>query len=99
MKRTREVIDGKDVYINDSFRDFNSLEDYVNYKIDLLNNNRYKAFSGNLNEFADRVHRGGYATDPNYSKVLNSIIASAKHGGILKFQDGGLLEGKEWVKR
>lgn len=43
IKRTREVIDGKDVYINDSFRDFASLEDYAKYKISLLNNNRYKA--------------------------------------------------------
>lgn len=97
-KRTREVVNGKDIYINDSFRDFNSLEDYVNYKINLLNNNRYQAFSGDVSEFADRVHKGGYATDPNYSRVLNKIIASAKHGGVLKFQQGGITQGKEWVK-
>lgn len=97
-KRTREVVNGKEVYINDSFRDFNSLEDYANYKIDLLNNNRYQAFSGDVSEFANRVHKGGYATDPNYSKVLNKIIASAKHGGVLKFQQGGITQGKEWVK-
>lgn len=97
-KRTREVVNGKDVYINDSFRDFNSLEDYVNYKINLLNNNRYRAFSGDVSEFADRVHKGGYATDPNYSRVLKKIIASAKHGGVLKFQQGGVTQGKEWVK-
>lgn len=35
-KRTREVINGKDVYINDQFRNFKSLEDYANFKIDLL---------------------------------------------------------------
>lgn len=97
-KKTREVLNGKDVYINDSFRDFNSLEDYVNYKINLLNNNRYKAFAGDVSEFADRVHKGGYATDPNYSRILNNIIASAKHGGVLRFQEGGLVQGKEWVK-
>lgn len=97
-KRTREVINGKDVYINDQFRNFKSLEDYANFKIDLLNNKRYKAFSGDIKEFANRVHRGGYATDPNYSRVLNKIIASAKHGGVLKFQQGGVTQGKEWVK-
>ena len=97
VKRTREVINGKDVYINDSFRDFDSLEDYANFKINLLNN-RYHAFSGDISEFADRVHKGGYATDPNYSRVLNSIITSIKNGGIIKAQQGGVLQGKEWVK-
>lgn len=92
IKRTREVIDGKDVYINDSFRDFASLEDYAKYKISLLNNNRYKAFTGDLSGFADRVSRGGYATDPNYAETLKRVIASAKHGGILKFQAGGTGE-------
>lgn len=97
-KRTREVINGKDVYINDSFRDFNSLEDYANFKIDLLNSNRYNAFSGNISEFADRVQKGGYATDPNYSRTLNKVIATAKHGGTHKLQLGGVVQGKQWVK-
>ena len=103
IKRTREVIDGKDVYINDSFRDFASLEDYAKYKISLLNNNRYKAFTGDLSGFADRVSRGGYATDPNYVETLKRVIASAKHGGILKFQAGGTGEirpdNRSWFKR
>lgn len=98
IARTREVINGQDVYINDSFRDFDSIEDYANYKVDLLNNNRYKAFSGDISEFASRVHKGGYATDPNYTNALNNVIASVKHGGVLKFQEGGLLEGKKWVQ-
>lgn len=103
IKRTREVIDGKDVYINDSFRDFASLEDYAKYKISLLNNNRYKAFTGDLSGFADRVSRGGYATDPNYAETLKRVIASVKHGGILKFQAGGTGEirpdNRSWFKR
>lgn len=93
-KRTREVINGKDIYINDQFRNFKSLEDYANFKIDLLNNKRYNAFSGDIKEFANRVHRGGYATDPRYANILNQVIASAKHGGVLKFQQGGIQEGK-----
>lgn len=97
-KRTREVINGKDVYINDQFRNFKSLEDYANFKIDLLNNKRYKAFSGDIKEFANRVHRGGYATDPRYANILNQVIASAKHGGVLKFQQGGIQEGKQWLE-
>lgn len=103
VKRTREVINGKDVYINDSFRDFDSLEDYAKYKISLLNNNRYKAFTGDISGFADRVFRGGYATDPNYAETLKRVIASAKHGGILKFQAGGTGElrpdNRSWLKK
>lgn len=97
-KRTREVINGKDVYINNQFRNFKSLEDYANFKIDLLNNKRYNAFSGDIKEFANRVHRGGYATDPRYANILNQVIASAKHGGVLKFQQGGIQEGKQWLE-
>lgn len=97
-KRTREVINGKDVYINDQFRNFKSLEDYANFKIDLLNNKRYNAFSEDIKEFANRVHRGGYATDPRYANILNQVIASAKHGGVLKFQQGGIQEGKQWLE-
>lgn len=97
-KRTREVINGKDVYINDQFRNFKSLEDYANFKIDLLNNKRYNAFSGDIKEFANRVHRGGYATDPRYANILNQVIASVKHGGVLKFQQGGIQEGKQWLE-
>lgn len=97
-KRTREVINGKDIYINDQFRNFKSLEDYANFKIDLLNNKRYNAFSGDIKEFANRVHRGGYATDPRYANILNQVIASAKHGGVLKFQQGGIQEGKQWLE-
>lgn len=102
VKRTREVINGKDVYINDSFRDFDSLEDYAKYKISLLNN-RYKAFTGDISGFADRVFRGGYATDPKYADTLKRVIASAKHGGILKFQAGGTGEirpdNRSWLRR
>lgn len=97
ISNTREVINGKDVYIDDSFRDFSSLEDYARYKVNLLNNSRYKAFSGDISEFASRVHRGGYATDPRYTEVLNKVIQSAKHGGVLKFQNGGEV-AKTWLK-
>ena len=75
VRRTREVVNGKDVYINDEFRDFNNLEDFANYHVNLLNGKRYQAFNG---DFIDRVVKGGYATDPRYSKVLNSIYNSIK---------------------
>lgn len=75
VRKTREVINGKDVYINDEFRDFDSLEDFANYHINLLNNKRYHAFNG---DFINNVVRGGYATDPRYKNVLTRIYNQIK---------------------
>ena len=75
VRKTREVINGKDVYINDEFRDFDSLEDFANYHVNLLNNKRYNAFSG---DFITNVVKGGYATDPRYKNVLAKIYNQIK---------------------
>lgn len=99
VKNTREVINGKDIRLNQEFRDFSSLEDYANFKINLLNNNRYRAFSGSVNDFASRVARGGYATDPKYQSVLQRMIQKSKLGGVLrKFQEGGRIKDR-WTDR
>lgn len=96
---TREVINGKDIRLNQEFKDFSSLEDYANYKINLLNNKRYRAFSGSVNDFASRVARGGYATDPKYQSVLHKMIQNSKLGGILKkLQEGGRIKDR-WTDR
>lgn len=79
-RRTREVVNGKSIYINDSFRDFKDINDYANYHVSLLNNKRYNAFTG---DFIDRVVKGGYATDPNYKRALSNVynqIAKAQEG-------------------
>lgn len=81
IRKTREVINGKSIHVNDSFRDFKDINDYANYHVSLLNNKRYQAFSGG--DFIDRVVKGGYATDPNYKKALSNVynqIAKAQVG-------------------
>lgn len=89
--------------ITQKFVNYDSLEDYAQAKVQLLNSNRYKAFSGPIQEFANRVYKGGYATAPNYVEALNRVIASAKNGGILKFQAGGTGEfrsdDRSWLKK
>ena len=92
VKKTREVINGEDVFINQEFKDFVSLEDYAEYKVNLLNGKRYKAFDGGLEDFSRRVSAGGYATDPKYKDVLDRVIRSVRNGGILKAQHGVLLD-------
>lgn len=92
IKKTREVVNEKDIFINQEFKDFASLEDYAKYKINLLNSKRYKAFDGGLEDFSRRVSAGGYATDPKYKDVLDKVIRSVRKGGILKAQHGVLLD-------
>ncbi len=70
IRKTREIINGKDVYITDEFRNFKDLEDYARFHIGLLNNMNYRVFNG---DFINNVVRGGYATDPKYKDVLNRV--------------------------
>lgn len=89
-RKTREVINGRDVYINDSFRDFKDINDYANYHVSLLNNKRYQAFNG---DFIDSVVRGGYATDPNYKNALTNV-----YNQIAKGQKGLIVQAVNKVK-
>ena len=94
-RRTREVVNGQNVYINDSFRDFKDIDDYANYHVSLLNNKRYNAFTG---DFIDRVVKGGYATDPKYRQALSNVynqIAKAQVGmKIPKLKGAGELRAR-----
>ena len=78
------------------FRKFDSLDDYVNYKISLLGGKRYQAFTGDPSQFYHRIKAGGYATDPNYveklTNIYNSSIFSAKQGGNIPSRIDILVE-------
>lgn len=70
--------------ITQRFRNYNSLDEWVNAKIDLLSSRRYQAFTGDASPaaFYDRVKRGGYAVDKEYAnkmlRVYNSPILARK---------------------
>ena len=75
-QRTREVINGQEVTINDSFRAYNSLEDSANDYVKFLRENpRYaKVIAAKSPDEAIAYQgRSGYATDPNYGPSLASI--------------------------
>lgn len=72
LLNTREWINGEMREVKRNFRDFNSIDEYINYKINLLNSSRYHAFDGS--DFVNRVVSGGYATSPQYEKALRNII-------------------------
>jgi flagellum-specific peptidoglycan hydrolase FlgJ len=60
------------------FRNFDSLQDYINYKIDFVNRSRYNVFAYSPEEYFSRVKAGGYATDPNYVANLNNVLKSVR---------------------
>ena len=70
--------DGNGNPIKQKFRNYASLEDFVNHKIDLLNGRRYRAFDGDIEHFYDRVKAGGYATSKNYVNTLNKLYEQYK---------------------
>jgi len=75
--RTREVVGGKDVYIDARFRRFASMEDCFRAHGEFLRDNpRYApAFqTTDAESFARAIHAAGYATDPHYSDALIAII-------------------------
>ena len=65
--------DGYGKQIINKFRNYNSLNDYINNKIDLLSGKRYRAFAGDLSGFYSRIKAGGYAGDPNYVNNLSNL--------------------------
>ena len=64
--------------ITQKFRNYDSVEDFANAKIALLNGSRYRAFAGNRSaqDFYTRVKNAGYATDPDYVKKLLAVYNS-----------------------
>jgi flagellum-specific peptidoglycan hydrolase FlgJ len=81
--RTREVVNGKNVYQNDDFRKYDSIEDSIKDHLDfLLKNSRYRQ-AGVFNaktvaEQAAAIKKAGYATDPNYANAVTQVYESVK---------------------
>lgn len=83
VRRTREVLNGRTVYINDRFADYNSLEEGIAARVAFTKQNKRYANSGYFTartpyEAAQALQRGGYATDPNYANALAAIIKGRK---------------------
>lgn len=72
---TKEHIDGKLQTVKQPFRKFKNLDEYVNYKLDLLGNSNYDVFSHDPDQMYHRLTsaKKKYATDPRYERKLNNI--------------------------
>jgi len=78
---TREVFDGREVYIQDGFRWYENVQDSFKDRVKFLQENaRYRSNgvfdAKSPEEQADALQRAGYATDPNYASTLKSIISA-----------------------
>lgn len=76
--KTREVYGGNDVYITDAFRVYDSPEESMkDYILFLQKNPRYTTagvFSADsYKDQAKALQKAGYATDPNYSKIVGDL--------------------------
>lgn len=77
VTKTKEWDGEKYVEEMSSFRNFNSLQDYIKFKIDLLEKN-YDVFSYSPERYFERVKAGGYATDPNYVSNLTAVLKTVR---------------------
>lgn len=76
QKDTTESFDGKTLEkVSANFRKFKDLDDYVNYKLDLLGNSNYNVFAYRPDQLYSRLVSAPmkYATDPDYLNKLNRL--------------------------
>jgi flagellum-specific peptidoglycan hydrolase FlgJ len=82
-KTTKEHIKSlnKDISIKAHFRSYKNMSDsFLDHGMFLKNNHRYSsaiayyAKTKNADDFAQSLQKAGYATDPNYAKLLISIM-------------------------
>lgn len=76
---TTEVINGKTVRINDSFRAYGSMAESVEGYGDFIMRNRRYAAMRNAPDIDSQIAAlgaSGYATDPNYARKIGSIAKS-----------------------
>lgn len=80
---TREFIKGQYITIPAKFRAYETVQDsFADYVSFLQRNSRYRkagVFTApTASEQVNRIAFAGYATDPNYSKLLNSLLITVR---------------------
>jgi flagellum-specific peptidoglycan hydrolase FlgJ len=76
--RTREVVNGRSIYINAAFKAYhNAAESFADHGKMLRRLSRYAPCFRNRNnpeQFCRELQKAGYATDPHYASALINII-------------------------
>jgi len=82
IRRTREVFGGRETYINDKFRDYNSLDEGIAGRVSFIAKNKRYTKAGYFDaktpfQAAATLQKAGYATDPQYANLLAKVMSSA----------------------
>ena len=84
--RTREVVNGRSIYINAAFKAYhNAAESFVDHGKMLRRLSRYAPcfrYRRDPAQFCRELQKAGYATDPHYASALINII---KQYGLARF--------------
>lgn len=97
--QTREVVNGQSVNTSANFRVYNSATDSYKDAVKFLMENPRYAEAGVFNAptpqvQAEALQRAGYATDPNYSFILQNVIEKEN----LSIFDNALIVTSAFVK-
>lgn len=78
--KTSEYVNGKKIYIDAYFKDYNSVYESLEDRFKFLQKPRYKKVvqAKDYKEACKEIKKAGYATDPNYDKKLIQIIEQNK---------------------
>jgi hypothetical protein len=96
VRRTREVFNGVSTYIQAKFRKYETVQEGIEgYGRFITENPRYRAFinATNLDDELKAIQASGYATDPQYSAKLRSVIRN------MPFQQSGASGAENTVGR
>lgn len=77
VRRTREVLNGVSTYVQAKFRSYSTVQEGIEgYGRFITENPRYRSFinATNLDDELRAIQASGYATDPQYSAKLRSVI-------------------------
>lgn len=76
LKKTREYVNGKKIYIDAYFRNYDNIYESLKDRFELLQKPRYKKVIGveDYKIACNEIWKAGYATDPEYPNKLIRII-------------------------
>jgi flagellum-specific peptidoglycan hydrolase FlgJ len=91
---TKEEVNGKLVTVMGKFRQYGSYEESIEDHAKLLTGDRYSVFTKSattVEQFAQAIKNGGYATDSKYVSKLVSVI---KDNNLMQYDKSGMMLGE-----
>ena len=102
IKTREQKKSGEEYYITANFRKYDSIEDsFKDYVKFILNNKRYRENgffeAKTVKGQGEALQRAGYATDLNYSNIINSVYNSIKKNFNLNTQTKKIISSSSII--